>query len=101
VCLDTSSAEAQLGQDHATLPPLAALHQINPKAARTSIKATDKGPIWPAGKSRDAGNSPETYTIPGDKRQKIVLKKDKTAAHGGNSKTKNSSASQRRRAKIE
>jgi hypothetical protein len=42
--LDISSAEAQLGQDHATLPPLAALHQINPKAARTSMKATDKDP---------------------------------------------------------
>jgi hypothetical protein len=42
--LGISPAEAQLGQHHATLPPLAAIHQINPKAARTSMKATDKNP---------------------------------------------------------
>ena len=65
VCLDISSAEAQLGQVYATLPPLAALHQINPKAATSELRkpnknSMDEGPIWPAGKSRDAGNSPET-----------------------------------------
>ena len=76
ICLDIGSAEAQLGQVHATLPPLAALHQMNPKAARTSElrkpnkNITDEGPIWPAD-SRGAGNSPETYTIPGDKVVKV------------------------------
>jgi hypothetical protein len=31
-----SSAETQLDQVYVILPPLAELHQINPKAARTS-----------------------------------------------------------------
>jgi hypothetical protein len=57
-----------------TLPPLAALHENQTRAARTSElkkpnnKATDEGPIWPVD-SRDAGNSPETYTIPGNTKQ--------------------------------
>ena len=54
---------------YATLPPLATLHKI--KVARTSElrkpnkDATDKGLIWPTD-GHDAGNSPETYTIPGN-----------------------------------
>jgi hypothetical protein len=39
----------------------------------------EEGPIWPAD-SRDAGNLPETYTIPGNtyetKLQRIILTMD-------------------------
>jgi hypothetical protein len=54
-------------------------------------KATDKGPIWRA-HSGGAGNSPETYTIPGnlkvDKCKQAVPNKGKIATHGRNSITR-------------
>jgi len=67
------SDKTQLGWVHATLPPVAELNQTNSNAARTSKltkptkNAIDEGPIWLANRL-GAGTSPETYTIPRDKR---------------------------------
>jgi hypothetical protein len=58
-----------------TLPPLAALHETKSSKNFRTKKATDEGPIWPAD-SRDAGNSPETYTIP--RNTKITMSRVKS-----------------------